>query len=150
MDELRNNGNDLPVQMQNDYLYRNIRNTLSEARSKVHITINVAMVEAYWDIGRQIDEAIGKRAEYGKGLLKYLATQLTAEFGKGFDESSLRRMRQFFKTFPNRATLWRELSWSHYRLLMLYLPTEEELKHELMTEQELIERKQTTAADEED
>ena len=27
-------------------------------------------------------------------------------------------MRQFFKTFPNRATLWHELSWSHYRLLM--------------------------------
>jgi predicted nuclease of restriction endonuclease-like (RecB) superfamily len=43
---------------------------------------------------------------------------LTDEFGKGFDESSLRRMRQFFKTFPIRATLWHELSWSHYRLLM--------------------------------
>jgi predicted nuclease of restriction endonuclease-like (RecB) superfamily len=43
---------------------------------------------------------------------------LTTEFGKGFDESSLRPMRQFFKTFPNRATLWHELSWSHYRLLM--------------------------------
>jgi len=37
---------------------------------------------------------------------------------QGFDESSLRRMRQFFKTFPIRATVWHELSWSHYRLLM--------------------------------
>jgi predicted nuclease of restriction endonuclease-like (RecB) superfamily len=27
-------------------------------------------------------------------------------------------MRQFYKTFTNRATLWHELSWSHYRLLM--------------------------------
>ena len=27
-------------------------------------------------------------------------------------------MRQFYNKFPIRATLWRELSWSHYRLLM--------------------------------
>lgn len=99
-------------------LYQGIRNTLAEARSKAYSAVNSAMVEAYWEIGQQIDEAVGERAEYGKGLLKYLAGQLTAEFGKGFNESSLRRMRQFFKTFPNRATLWHELSWSHYRLLM--------------------------------
>jgi hypothetical protein len=24
------------------------------------------MVEAYWEIGRQIDETVGERAEYGK------------------------------------------------------------------------------------
>jgi hypothetical protein len=39
------------------------------------------MVEAYWDIGRQIENAVGERAEYGKGLLKYLAKQLTKESG---------------------------------------------------------------------
>jgi len=60
----------------------------------------------------------GQRAEYGTGLIKYLAERLTKEFGKGFDESSLRRMRQFFQVFPIRATLSHELSWSHYRLLM--------------------------------
>lgn len=99
-------------------LYQEVRNTLMAARSKAYSAVNSAMVEAYWEIGQQIDEAVGERAEYGKGLLKYLAGQLTTEFGKGFDESSLRRMRQFFKMFPNRATLWHELSWSHYRLLM--------------------------------
>lgn len=99
-------------------LYQGVRNTLMVARSKAYSAVNSAMVEAYWEIGQQIDEAVGERAEYGKGLLKYLAGQLTTEFGKGFDESSLRRMRQFSKTFPNRATLWHELSWSHYRLLM--------------------------------
>jgi predicted nuclease of restriction endonuclease-like (RecB) superfamily len=99
-------------------IYQGIRHTLAKARGKAYTAINSAMVEAYWDIGRQIDEAVGERAEYGKGLLRYLSEQLTAEFGKGFNESSLRRMRQFFKTFPIRATLWPELSWSHYRLLM--------------------------------
>jgi len=99
-------------------IYEGIRDTLAQARAKVYSAINSAMVEAYWDIGQQIENAVGDRAEYGKGLLRYLAAQLTSEFGKGFDESSLRRMRQFYKTFPNRATLWHELSWSHYRLLM--------------------------------
>jgi predicted nuclease of restriction endonuclease-like (RecB) superfamily len=99
-------------------VYKSIRDTLAEARSKVYAAINSAMVEAYWEIGRQIEDAVGERAEYGKGLLKFLAERLTTEFGKGFDESSLRRMRKFCKTFPIRATLWHELSWSHYRLLM--------------------------------
>ncbi|MDR1110152.1 MAG: PDDEXK nuclease domain-containing protein [Deltaproteobacteria bacterium] len=99
-------------------IYLGIRDTLAQARTKAFTAVNSAMIEAYWDIGRQIEEAVGERAEYGKGLLSFLAKGLTSEFGKGFDESSLRRMRQFFKTFQNRATLWHELSWSHYRLLM--------------------------------
>jgi hypothetical protein len=99
-------------------VYQNIRDTLEKARTKAYSAINFAMVEAYWEIGRQIEEAVGDRAEYGKGLLRYLSQQLTVEFGKGFDESLLRRMRQFHKIFPIRATLWHELSWSHYRLLI--------------------------------
>jgi predicted nuclease of restriction endonuclease-like (RecB) superfamily len=100
-------------------IYQNIRTVLATARQKAYSAVNIAMVEAYWDIGRQIMEAQeNKRAEYGAGLVKYLAERLTGEFGKGFDESSLRRMRQFFQVFPIRATLSHELSWSHYRLLI--------------------------------
>ncbi len=79
------------------------------------------MVIAYWEIGKQIYKACGEndRAEYGKSLLKYLSDRLTAEFGKGFDESNLRRMRQFYLTYPIRDTLCHELSWSHYRILSI-------------------------------
>ena len=45
---------------------RGIRNTLAEARSRAYSAVNSAMVEAYWEIGRQIDETVGERAEYGK------------------------------------------------------------------------------------
>lgn len=102
----------------NANIYQGIRNTLAEARSKAYSAVNSAMVEAYWEIGRQIDEAVGERAEYGKGLLQFLAQHLTEEFGKGFTERNLRAMRQFFAAFPIRHTLCAELSWSHYRLLM--------------------------------
>ena len=51
-------------------------------------------------------------------LLDYLSAKLTDEFGKGFDKSNIRKMRQFYCTFPIRDTLCLELSWPHYRLLM--------------------------------
>ena len=100
--------------------YQHIRNTVLTAKTKVITAVNYAMVEAYWEIGKEIVEAQGndQRAEYGVQLLAYLSEQLTNEFGKGFDESNLRRMRQFYLTFQIRGTLRHELSWSHYRLLM--------------------------------
>jgi len=99
-------------------IYEAIRAALAEARSKVVVAVNSAMVSVYWDIGRQIAEAVGDRAEYGKQLLRYLSERLTAEFGKGFTARNLRNMRQFYQTFPIRHTLCAELSWSHYRLLI--------------------------------
>jgi len=73
------------------------------------------MVEAYWDIGRQIMEAQNNnpRAEYGTQLLKYLADRLTVEFGEGFEETNLRKIRQFYQVFPIRDALRLELSWSN-------------------------------------
>jgi predicted nuclease of restriction endonuclease-like (RecB) superfamily len=99
-------------------VYQSIRDTLAQARTKAYSAINSAMVEAYWEIGRQIDSAVGDRAEYGKGLLKYLSQSLTDEFGKGFTERNLQAMRQFYRVFNIPHTLCAELSWSHYRLLM--------------------------------
>lgn len=43
------------------------------------------------------EEQEGKeRAKYGAALLKKLSIRLTGEFGAGFDERELRRMRQFY------------------------------------------------------
>ena len=46
------------------------------------------------------------------------AQALTREFGRGFDATNLRHMRGFFQAFPIRDALRRELSWTHYRLLL--------------------------------
>ena len=108
------NNSDLPE----NTVYQNIRTILVTARKKVYSAINFAMVEAYWDIGRQIEQAVGDRAEYGKGLLQCISSKLSAEFGKGFELTNLRKMRQFYQVFPIRDALRLELSWTHYRLLM--------------------------------
>jgi predicted nuclease of restriction endonuclease-like (RecB) superfamily len=99
-------------------IYEAIRAALSEAQTKVVVAVNSTMVGVYWEIGRQIAKAVGDRAEYGKGLIKYLSERLTAEFGKGFNERNLRHIRQFYETFPIRNAVRSELSWTHYRALM--------------------------------
>ena len=100
--------------------YTAVRSSIINAQQRVYSAVNSSMVQAYWEIGEQIYKACGEndRAEYGKNLLKYLSDKLTLEFGKGFDESNLRKMRQFYIAYPIRDTLCPELSWSHYRRLM--------------------------------
>ena len=44
--------------------------------------------------------------------------ELAQDFGKGFDATNLRHMRGFYLAFPIRDALRRELSWTHYRLLL--------------------------------
>ena len=73
--------------------YHVIRTSLVQAQHKLTSAVNSAMVTAYWEIGREIHRACGEndRAEYGRKLLHYLSDRLTGEFGKGFDESNLRK-----------------------------------------------------------
>jgi predicted nuclease of restriction endonuclease-like (RecB) superfamily len=107
--------------MINQNLYNDIRELIRNARNKIVQSVNWTMVITYWEIGKRIieEEQNGEnRAEYGKALIKTLSEKLTQEFGKGFTETNLRYMRQFFKLFPIRHALRDKLSWTHYRLLI--------------------------------
>ncbi len=101
-------------------LYNAVSGIIEEARGKAYRAVNFVMVQAYWEIGRLIteNELNGQRAAYGKEVLKHLAARLTKDYGKRFDESNLRYMRLFYKSFPIYDTLRPELSWSHYRRLL--------------------------------
>lgn len=102
-------------------LYQGIRDLLVIARTQVRQTVNTAMVQTYWQIGRLIveGEQVGEqRAAYGKQVLPELAKRLTTEFGKGYSASSLWNYRQFYLDFPILATAWRELSWSHFKMML--------------------------------
>lgn len=102
-------------------LYQNVKDILINARHNAYRAVNFIMVEAYWNVGRLIveEEQKGKqKANYGAYLLRDLSARLTEDMGEGFSEQSLRNMRQFYILFPIRSTLWSELSWSHYKLLI--------------------------------
>ena len=77
----------------------------------------------YWRIGKQINEDVllKSKADYGAAVIKSLATQLSTQYGKGWSEKQLRHCLQFAKSFPDEAivsTLWRQLSWSHLKLVI--------------------------------
>lgn len=94
-----------------------ISSQIEQARNQVRQSVNSAMVQSYWQIGRLIveDEQQGaSRAAYGKQQLQQLSKQLTERLGKGFDVTNLRHMRAFYQAFPIQETVSLELSWSHY------------------------------------
>ena len=102
-------------------LYDTINQIIEDARTAVYRTANITMVKAYWHIGRVIveEEQKGKeRAEYGTELIKQLSKKLTKKHGRGFTETNLKYMRQFYRFFENSHSLRDELSWTHYRLLL--------------------------------
>lgn len=102
-------------------VYRRIRDVLTQARTRAWRAVNAEMVAAYWQIGRIIveEEQRGEaRAEYGKRLIADLSAKLSSEFGKGFDKSNLWNMRAFYLSYPKIDAVRRELSWTHYRLLL--------------------------------
>lgn len=81
------------------------------------------MAMTYFEIGKMIveEEQHGKeKSEYGKQVLKELSGRLVIEFGKGFSETNLKQMRQFYINYSIRQTVSDELklTWSHYLKLM--------------------------------
>ncbi|MGV3603144.1 MAG: PDDEXK nuclease domain-containing protein [Dyadobacter fermentans] len=97
---------------------------LQSARQKAYSAVNTAMLEAYWHIGKRIveEEQNGEaRAAYGEGIIKQLSKDLGREIGKGFSVANLENFRKFYLTFSNEQKSYavrRELSWTHYRLIM--------------------------------
>ena len=101
--------------------YKDIKKVLEEARKRVYRNIQSEMVMAYWQIGKMIVEKQGgvNRAMYGDGLIKELSIQMTTDYGKGYDERNLRSMRQLYLAYPKWNAVRAELSWTHYRLLII-------------------------------
>jgi predicted nuclease of restriction endonuclease-like (RecB) superfamily len=84
---------------------------LESARRASARAVNALMTATYWEVGRRIvefEQGGEKRAEYGEEVLKRLADDLTARFGRGFSRFNLGRFRQFYLAAPAdqiRATL---------------------------------------------
>ena len=115
--------NELNMQIIND-----ISHILRQAQANAYRSINQAMVQAYWLVGKRIvdEEQQGEaKAAYGKRVIKSLSAALQAEFGKGFSERNIENMRAFYLQYPIPQTVSAELqtpdfqlSWSHYQMLL--------------------------------
>ena len=123
-------------------LITDLRTLINEARNKVALIVNTEITLLYWHIGKRINEEVlgNQRAEYGKQIVSTVSTQLTKEYGRGFELRNLRRMMQFAELFPDFqivAPLARQLSWSHF--LMLF-PIKDPLSREFYLTMSVSER----------
>ena len=86
-----------------DNLLSDVRMIIDSARTKAYAAVNVAA--------------------YGASVIKKLSKELTEEYGKGFEETSLYWFVRFYKGFPEifdtvcKKSVLR-LSWSHFRTLL--------------------------------
>ena len=112
-----------------DYL-NDIKNLIEKdivLKKKHRLIEEDSKLNTYFEIGRLIVEAQGgeKRAKYGNGLIKEWSKELTNLYGKGYNTSNLKRMRQFYLLFQKGAPLAHQLTWTN---LSIILPIKEESK----------------------
>jgi predicted nuclease of restriction endonuclease-like (RecB) superfamily len=112
----------LTTSRREEQLYKRVVAILEEARGQVVRTVNTAMVHAYWLIGRaivEVEQHGQERAEYGERLVDRLAARLIKRFGTGFGVATLRRVRNFYLTFPNGSAIPDELGERRKRSTLL-------------------------------
>lgn len=118
-------------------LVEDLRRLIADARRQATAVVNMSLTALYWQVGRRICRELlhGDRATYGETLIGEVAERLTGDYGRGFTRKNLWRMVQFAEAFPEErivATLWRQLSWSHFReLLPLRQPFQREFYAEM-------------------
>jgi predicted nuclease of restriction endonuclease-like (RecB) superfamily len=123
-------------------LLAELRGLIEATRARVAQAVNSAQVLLYWQVGHRILSEIlrRRRAAYGDQIVATVSRELTADYGRGFAEKSLRRMVQFARVFADReivAALSRQLSWSHF---VEIIPLESDLQREFYAEMCRVER----------
>ena len=101
-----------------DNYLENIKNEIINGNAKVaakNYQINNVKITMNYNIGKELAEA-GKH--YGEGIVKKYASILTKEFGSGYKEKDLYKMQQFYLLIQKVAPLERQLTWSHYKILL--------------------------------
>ena len=105
--------------------YNEIKNELinNEVYKRVKdYSKNKNELSTYYNVGKLLIEVQGgeDRAKYGDGLIKEYSKKLSDELGRKYNITTLKRMRQFYLIIEKGATLWHQLTWSHYCELLTF------------------------------
>jgi len=120
---------DHPMVFSNEKLFLDLSKLIEQSRQKVAMQANSTLTILFWQIGKRINDDIlqNRRAEYGKQIVPTLSGQLENAYGRNFAEKNVRRMMQFAEFFPDLeivVTLSRQLTWSHFLVLIPLKSTE--------------------------
>lgn len=113
----------LEINTGNTDLISEISLLIEQSQRHIATQANSALTQLFWQIGKRINDEIllNKRADYGKQIVVTLSEKLMTRYGRSFEEKNLRRMLQFseqFEDFSIVVTLSRQLSWSHFLVLL--------------------------------
>jgi hypothetical protein len=111
------------IQTSEQVLLNDLSQLIEQSKRFVVVQANSVVTMLFWNVGKRINEDVlkNKRADYGKQIVSTLSAQLTEKYGNNFELRNLRRMMQFAEQFPNEqivVPLARQLSWSHFQILI--------------------------------
>lgn len=106
-----------------DLLIDELRRMIDETRNHVATAVNAGLTMLYWRVGTRIRTEIlnDERAEYGEQIVASLSQQLTVDYGRGFTKQNLFHMMRFAEVFSDEKIVYalsRQLSWTHFRLII--------------------------------
>ena len=117
------NGTDiLKVDKQENNLFNDVCGIIDNTRRRVAVYVNSEICLTKWYVGKRIKEDVlyNQRAEYGKQIVKNLATKLTDKYGSGWSDKSLLHCLRVAETFSEDEILSavrRQFSWTHIKTL---------------------------------
>ena len=99
---------------------------IESSQKAAYQAVNITLIQRNWLLGYRIasEELQGEdRAKYGAEIIKKLAKELSAEYGKGYTKTNLYSFYSFYKTYPEifQTASGKSvglLSWSHYAVLL--------------------------------
>ena len=104
-------------------LIDNVEQIVEDAKIKAARSVDFQRVLMYWRIGKVIfeeEQNSTNRAKYGSFLIQSISDRFLPIYGSGFSKRQLELNRQFFKLFPIATALRSQLSWTHYRILIIF------------------------------
>lgn len=82
-----------------------LKQKIQQSQIKAAIQVNSALIEMYWDLGKEISERSFENT-YGSGFLKQLSNDLLNEFPeiKGFSLSNIKYVKSFYLFYNQNIT----------------------------------------------
>ena len=113
-------------------LFQDLSQIIEQGQNQLAVQVNTTQTLVFWKVGKRILKEIlqEERAAYGKEIIANISLLLEQSYGRSFNEKNVRRMIQFSEKFDDLeivVPLARQLSWSHFLILIPIKETAERL-----------------------
>jgi predicted nuclease of restriction endonuclease-like (RecB) superfamily len=103
-------------------LLQEIKLKLQSSQLRANISVNIELINFYWEVGKLIIEQ-QKKAKWGDKLFEVLSEDLSTSFpdNKGFSKTNLKNMYMFashYERFAISQALPDQLTWTHHIVLL--------------------------------